>query len=75
MHLLKVHGEDDPQLQTSLSDGKYLSPAIINEQIKLMADSLLQDLLSDIRSVPWFSLIAVEASDVNYKEQMCVVIR
>ena len=24
---------------------------------------------------PWFSLIADETSDVNYKEQMCVVIR
>ena len=40
-----------------------------------MADNVLRGLLSEIRSVPWFSLLADEASDVNYKEQMCVVIR
>jgi hypothetical protein len=48
---------------------------IVNEQIKLMADSVLRGLLSEIseiRSAPWFSLIADEALDVNYKEQMCV---
>ena len=33
--LLKLHGEDDPQLQTWLLDGRYLSP-VVNEQIKLM---------------------------------------
>ena len=40
-----------------------------------MAESVLRGLLSEIRSAPWFSLIADEASDVNNKEQMCVVIR
>ena len=40
-----------------------------------MADSVLHGRLSEIRSVPWFLLIADEESDVNYKEQMCVVIR
>ena len=75
IQLLKLRAEDDSQLQTWLSDGKYLSPVIVNEQIKLMADSVLRGLLSEIRSAPWFSLIADEASDVNYKEQLCVVIR
>ena len=72
---MKLRGEDDPHLQTWLSDGRYLSPVIVNEQIKLMADNVLRGLLSEIRSVPWFSLLADEASDVNYKEQMCAVIR
>ena len=40
MQLLKLRREDDPQLQTWLSDGKYLSPIIVNEQIKLMADNV-----------------------------------
>ena len=75
IQLLQLRGEDDPQLQTWLSDGKYLLPVIINEQIKLMADSLLWGLLSGIRSIPWFSLIADKAADVNYNEQMCVIIR
>jgi hypothetical protein len=63
MQLLKLRREDDSQLQIWLSDGKYLSPIIINEQIKLMADSVLRGLLTEIRSAPWFSLIADEASD------------
>ena len=54
------------------SDGRYLSPV---EQIKLMANNELRGLLSEIKGVPWFSLLADEASYVNYKEQMCVVIR
>ena len=47
----------------------------MNEQIKLMADSVLRDLLQEIRSAPWFAIIAGEASDINYKEQMRIVIR
>ena len=75
IQLLKLRGEDDSKLQTWISDGKYLSPVIINEQIELMADNVLHGLLSEIRCAPWFSVIADEASDVNYKEQKCVVIR
>ena len=55
--------------------GWKVSPVIVIEQIKLMADCVLRGLLSEIRSAPWFSLIADEVSDVNYKEQMCIVIR
>ena len=44
IQLLKLRGEDDSQLQTWISDGKYLSP-VINEQIKLMADNMLRGLL------------------------------
>ena len=47
--LLKLHSEDDSELKIWVKDGKYLSPAIINEQIKLMADCLLRGLLSEIR--------------------------
>ena len=46
--LLKLRGEDDPQLQMWLSDGRYLSPVIVNEQIKLMSDNVLRGLLSEI---------------------------
>lgn len=40
-----------------------------------MDDSVLCGLLAEIRSALWYSLIADEASDANYKEQMCAVIR
>lgn len=75
MQLLKLRSKDDPQLLTWLSDGKYLSPSIINEQIKLMGDYVLRGLLTDIRRALWYTLIADEATDVKHTEQMSVVIR
>ena len=75
VQLMKLCAEDDGELNKWLSDGNYLSPAIVNEQIKLMADSLLRDLLCEIRSAPWFAIIADEATDIRYNEQMSIVIR
>lgn len=69
LQLLKLCEEDDCRLQRWLLDGKYLSPVIVNEQIRLMADHVLCGLLSEIRCALWFSLIADEVSDVNCKKQ------
>lgn len=63
MQLLKLRCDDDHKLQLWLAEGRYLSPIIVNEQIKLMADEMLRSLLSDIKSVPWFSIMADEATD------------
>ena len=40
-----------------------------------MADSVLRGLLSDIRSSTWFAILADEATDIKFNEQMCVAIR
>lgn len=73
--VLKLCAEDDDDLKTWLKEGKYLSPTIINEQIELMANDLLHHPLSEIRLSPWFALIVDEATDITYKEQLCIVIR
>ena len=54
IQLLKVLNEDDPDLKVWLSEAKYLSPLIINEQIKLFGDHLLRHLLTEIRETPFF---------------------
>ena len=40
-----------------------------------MADSVLRGMLSDIRSSTWFAILAYEATDIKFNEQMCVTIR
>ena len=52
-----------------------ISPDILNEQIRLMADLVLCCLLANIRSFIWFAILADEATDVKFNEQMCVAIR
>ena len=39
-----------------------------------MADFVPCTLLSDIRSSTWFSILADEATDVKFNEQMCVAL-
>ena len=62
-------------MQSWLLEGKYLSPVIINEQIKIMSDCILRGLLAEIRCSPCFTIIADEATDISCKEQMSIVIR
>ena len=47
-----------------LKEGKSLSPQVVNEQIKLMANHVLCQLLLKIRVTRLFSIIAKEATDV-----------
>ena len=49
---------------------KYFSPDILNEQIALIGLSVLRDVLNEIRSANWFSLIVDEATDISNKEQL-----
>lgn len=75
IQLLKLRCDDDRELQLWLTEGRYLSPVIVNEQLKLMANQLLRSLLSDVKSVSWFSIMADEATDISHNEQMGVAIR
>jgi len=66
---------DDSHLKMWLSDQKYISPDILNEQIQLMANTVLRTILKEIQSASSFSIIADEATDVKRCEQMCICIR
>ena len=66
--------EHESDLKEWLREGKYLSHQIINEQLKLMADAVLRQLLSEIKDAKFFSVIADEATDFACKEQPSIVI-
>lgn len=42
LQLLKLQGRNDPEMVSWLNGRKYLSPDILNEMIKLMADNVLR---------------------------------
>lgn len=73
--LMKCRSKDVPQLSQWLENKDYQSPEIVNELIKLMAKEVLRDLVSDINSVRFYSLIADETRDMCGKEQMAITIR
>lgn len=75
IQLLQLRSGDDPQLKKWINDQKYCSPDILNEQIEIMANSVLSSILVEIQSAAFFSILADEATDVNRCGQMCVCIR
>ena len=48
--LLKLQYADDDKLEKWLEDCNYISPQIVNEYVKMMADQLLLSLLEEIHS-------------------------
>jgi len=73
--LLQLRNNDCGELNTWVRERKYMSPEIVNNQIKLIAHSVLTNILSDIRKAHCFSVIADEATDVSNREQLTVCIR
>lgn len=54
---------------------KYISPEIINEIITIMGQSILREILSEIRRSLWYSVITDEATDISNNEQISISIR
>ena len=75
IQLLEMQNTDFPKLRQWVSDGHYLSHDIVNEMISLMGNTLLRQLLTKMRAVKWFSVMADETRDVSNNEQLTVVIR
>ena len=67
----------DSDLKRWISENKYLSHDIVNEQIEMMGKTLLCVILENVRKCtpPWYSLIGDEATDVAYREQFNLSIR
>ena len=73
--LLKLRSIDVPALKHWISEKKYFSPDILNEQASIVGKRILRDLTGDIRNVQWFSLVADETSDIASQEQFNISIR
>ena len=73
--LLLLLSTDCPQLVSWLRRRDYISPAIVNEIITICGNTILRQLLVDIRAANYFSLIADEATDISHNEQICIAVR
>ena len=67
--LLLLQSADRPQLASWLKKCDYISPPIVNEIIAICGNTVLRQLLTDIRAANNFSLIADEATDISHNEQ------
>ena len=76
LQLLKTRGEDKPKLLKWMdkSQDKFTSPDIQNEILSIMAQSILQDIVSSI-SGKWFTIMADETTDLSNTEQMVLCLR
>ena len=73
--LLLLQAQDCPQMKDWLCKKQYISPEIINELITMMGQTVLRQILEEIKSTLWFSLIADEASDISHNEHISISIR
>jgi hypothetical protein len=78
IELLEFLGKSDPIIFDFLKNPekttKYLSPAIQNELISIVANEIRKIIKEDIGSNK-FSIIADGSRDINTSEQLCVAIR
>ena len=73
--LFLLQAVDSPRFGQWLKKRDYISPEITNELVVLMGQSVLRDILAEIRSCQFFSIIADEATDISHNEQMCLAVR
>lgn len=73
--LLLLQAQYSPKMNSWLQRREYISPEIVNEIIMIMDQSLLRQLLSEIKGSMWFSILADEATDISHHEQMSLSIR
>jgi len=75
--LLKLRGEDNPDILTFLEKKqlKYISHAIQNEILSIMAQTILRGIVKQIHTSIFFSLMVDETTDVSNREQVVLVFR
>jgi hypothetical protein len=66
--LLLLQAQDYLQMKIWLDRSQYISPEIVNELIKIMDQTVLRQILVEIKSTMCFSLIADEASDISHND-------
>ena len=75
--LLMMWSNFDSDLKRWISENKYISHDIMNEQIEMIWKSLLCVILENVHKCtsPWYSLIGDKATDVAHREQFNLSIR
>jgi hypothetical protein len=73
---LNRRAEDIPRLKDFISRREsFLSHDIQNELLSLMANDILRQVLADIKSSPYFSIMVDETTDISTKEQVSICVR
>lgn len=75
--LLVMLSGDCADVKSWISEKRYMSHEIVNEQICMMANTLLRSLLTKVsaNTPSWYSVIGDEATDVAKREQFNLSIR
>uniref|UniRef100_H3A3E0 DUF4371 domain-containing protein n=1 Tax=Latimeria chalumnae TaxID=7897 RepID=H3A3E0_LATCH len=80
LNLLEMISHYNPELAVHISNHKkgrvsYFSPAIQNEFINLLGNTVRQELISRIKETKYYSIIFDCTPDTAHKEQLCEIIR
>lgn len=73
--LLKSHTEDNVNLQRWIKTSAYQFPEVLNELTNSIGNEVLRQVLNDIKSSKWFSVIGDETRDISNSEQLSISIR
>ena len=77
IQLMKLRAEDDPKITEWMKKktDKYISPNIQNEVLKIMALSVLCEIMHSIHEAPFLSVMIDETTDISNKEQVVLCLR
>ena len=75
--LLAVGAKHDPEFKDWLKQktNKYVAPDIQNELLRIMAKLVLRQLISEIKSADFVSIMADETTDASNTEQLVICMR
>ena len=69
--LLLLRAEENNRMRLWLKKKEYISPDIVNQIITLMGQTVLRNIIAQIKTSMWFALIADEATDISHNEHVC----
>ena len=70
-----LEAADDDKMKAWLRKKQYISPVITNEIINIMGVTILEKILTDIKTTKWYAIIVDEATDISHTEQMSLSVR
>ena len=74
-NFIQLLSNNCPELKQWLLSNQYLSHDIMNELITLMGNTMLRQLVTNIRAVRWFSVLADKTRGISSNEQLAILIR
>ena len=77
IQLLRLRGDDDDRISQWMKKNinKYISPQAQNELIQIMALSVLRDIVKQVQSTSFITVMIDETADISNREQVVIVLR